>query len=157
MIKLLSLGIVLITMIIALHWFEISIALTILLSVIFSFVSEVQRPFLCIGSILMAVALIFYFTTLRLMLPGIKNNRLITTGAYRFCRNPLYSALLLFLVPGLSLVLNSWLILTTAIVGYLIFRKFIHEEEELLERIFGGEYLKYKKKTNRLFPNPFGK
>jgi protein-S-isoprenylcysteine O-methyltransferase Ste14 len=105
--------------------------------------------------ILIAIALVFYFTTLRLMLPGIRSNRLITTGAYRLCRNPLYSALLLFFIPGLSLLFNSWIMLTTSIVGYLVFWKYIHEEEEQLERIFGDEYRSYHRMTSMLLPNPF--
>jgi protein-S-isoprenylcysteine O-methyltransferase Ste14 len=132
-----------------------TIALTIIFHNVFTFGKIPEKPLLIAGIILIVVALLFYFTTLRLMLPGIKNNRLITTGAYRLCRNPLYAALLLFFVPGLALILNSWIILTTPIVGYFVFRKFIHEEEELLERLFGEEYREYSKKTSRLFPNPF--
>jgi protein-S-isoprenylcysteine O-methyltransferase Ste14 len=91
------------------------------------------------------------------MLPGIRGNRLVTGGSYHLCRNPLYSALILFLVPGLGLILNSWIVLTTSIVGYLLFMKFIHEEEELLERLFGDDYRKYREKTSLLFPNFFNK
>jgi protein-S-isoprenylcysteine O-methyltransferase Ste14 len=142
---------------ITLPYLAISIALTILFPAIFSFPKVLEQPFLVAGIILIALAAIYYFTTLRLMLPGIRENRLITGGAYRLCRNPLYSALLLFLVPGLALLLNSWIILTTTVVGYVVFRRFIHEEEELLERLFGEEYTKYHDQTSRLFPNPFGK
>jgi len=92
-----------------------------------------------------------------MLLPGIRANRLITKGAYGLSQNPLYAVLILFLVPGVGMVLNSWIILTIAIVGYLAFRKFIHEEEELLERIFGEEYRNYCKKTSLFFPNPYRK
>ena len=142
---------------ITLPYLAITITLTILFPGIFTFGQLLKEPLLIAGIILIAIALAFYFTTLRLMLPGIKSNRLITSGAYRLCRNPLYSALLLFFIPGLGLLLNSWLILTTPIVGYLVFRKFIHEEEEQLERIFGDEYRSYHEKTSMLFPNPFNK
>ena len=104
----------------------------------------------------MSVALVFYIASIRVMLPGIRGNFLVTNGPYRLCRNPLYSALLFFLVPGLGLLLNSWLIVTTSIVGYLAFRKYIHEEEEMLERIFGDDYRRYREKTSLVFPNPFG-
>jgi protein-S-isoprenylcysteine O-methyltransferase Ste14 len=86
------------------------------------------------------------------MVLGIRNNRLLTTGPYRLSRNPLYTALLLFLIPGVSLLLNSWLSLTTTILGYLVFRKLIHEEEELLERLFGEDFRKYRAKTSPFFP-----
>jgi protein-S-isoprenylcysteine O-methyltransferase Ste14 len=66
-------------------------------------------------------------------------------------------SLLLLLLPGVGLVMNSWIVITASIVGYLLFRKFIHEEDEMLERIFGDEYLKYREGTPMFFPNPFWK
>jgi protein-S-isoprenylcysteine O-methyltransferase Ste14 len=140
---------------ITLPFLAITIALTIIFPDLFTFGESVRKPFLVAGIILVAIALVFYFTTLRLMLPGIKSNRLVTTGSYRLCRNPLYSALLLFFIPGLGLLLNSWIILTATIVGYIVFRKYIHEEDQLLERLFGDEYRDYREKTSMIFPNPF--
>ena len=140
---------------IVLPWLVITIALTIIFPGIFTMGVTVRQSFLIAGIILIVVALVFYFTTLRLMLPGIRENRLITTGAYRLCRNPLYAALILFFMPGLALLLNSWIILTVSLVGYFLFRKFVHEEEEALERIFGEEFRIYRAKTSCLFPNPF--
>jgi protein-S-isoprenylcysteine O-methyltransferase Ste14 len=140
---------------ITLPWLAVTIALAIILPSVFSFGETLRQPFQIAGIILLVFALVFYFSTLRLMLPGIRENRLITTGAYRLTRNPLYAAILLFLVPGLALLLNTWVILTTMIVGYFVFNKYIHEEEELLERLFGDEFRKYRDRTSRLFPNPF--
>jgi len=135
----------------------IAILLTLIFPSVFTFGKVLSRPFMIAGITLLAVALVYYFSTLRLMLPGIKENRLVTGGAYRLCRNPLYAALLLFLIPGLGLLLNSWLILTVPVAGYLAFRKFIHEEEEQLERLFGDEFRKYRAQTALFFPNPFRK
>jgi protein-S-isoprenylcysteine O-methyltransferase Ste14 len=135
----------------------IAIAMTVIFPGIFTFGKEMDEPFLVAGIILLAIALVFYIATLRLMVPGIRNNQLITGGVYRLCRNPLYSALLLFLIPGLGLLLNSWIIPTASIIGCLLFRKFIHEEEELLERIFGDEYRNYRDRTSLFFPNFFPK
>jgi protein-S-isoprenylcysteine O-methyltransferase Ste14 len=140
---------------IILPWLAITITLTILFPAPFTFGKALQDRIMIAGWILLSIALVFYAATLILMVPGIRSNRLITTGAYRLCQNPLYAALLLFLIPGVGLILNSWLILTTTILGYFIFRKFIHEEEELLERIFGDEYRNYRAGTNQFFPNPF--
>jgi protein-S-isoprenylcysteine O-methyltransferase Ste14 len=138
-----------------LPWLVLTIGLTIVFPAIFTIGKVLEEPFLIAGFILMAVALVFYISSVRVMLPGIRGNHLVTNGPYRWCRNPLYSALMLFMVPGLGLLLNSWIILTTSVVAYLIFRKYIHEEEELLERIFGDEYRAYHDKTSLIFPNPF--
>ncbi len=140
---------------ITIPYLVITIALTLLFPSIFTFGKDLEEPFLIAGIILIAIALVFYILTLRLMVPGIRDNRLVTGGVYRLCRNPLYAALLLFLIPGLGLLLNSWIIPTASIIGCLLFRKFIYEEEELLERIFGDDYKNYRDRTSLFFPNPF--
>jgi len=133
----------------------ISIILSILFPGIFNFGKEMQEPFLIAGIVLLVVAIIWYVATLAVMAQAIKNNRLVTRGVYRFCRNPLYFALLILLLPGLGLVLNSWIILVASILGCIRFRKFIHEEEEMLDRIFGNDYQNYKTRTPLFFPNFF--
>ena len=140
---------------VTIHYLVIAIGLTILFPAIFTFGKDLQKPFLVAGIIVLALALAFYIATLRLMVPGIRNNRLVTGGVYRLCRNPLYSALLLFLIPGVGLLLNSWIILSASIIGYLLFRKYIFQEEEVLERLFGDDYRNYRNKTSLFFPNPF--
>jgi protein-S-isoprenylcysteine O-methyltransferase Ste14 len=140
---------------VTLPYLAVSIALTVFFPEIFGMGSFARLPFLIAGGVLILFALVFYFSTLKLMLPGIKENRLITGGAYRFCRNPLYSAIILFLIPGIGLAANSWLIITTSLVGFLMFRISVREEEDMLERIFGEEYRRYREKTPLFFPNPF--
>jgi protein-S-isoprenylcysteine O-methyltransferase Ste14 len=142
---------------IVIPYLAITITLTILFPEKLTFGIAAQQPLLIAGIILLAIALMLYIATLRLMLPGIRNNLLVTGGTYRLCRNPLYAALILFLIPGLALVLNSWIVLTTSIVGYLLFRRFVHEEEELLERIFGEDFRRYRESTSCFFPFPFPK
>jgi len=133
----------------------IGIVLNTLFPGIFKFGNEMKQPFLIAGIILLVLALVYYIATLRLMAPGIKNNRLVTSGVYRYSRNPLYFALLILLIPGLGLVLNSWIIPIASILGCFMFRKYIHEEEDMLDRIFGNDYHVYKNKTPLFFPNPF--
>ena len=142
---------------VTLPYLAIAIALSIIFPGIFTMGEAVQKPFMIAGIVLIVFAVAFYFSTLRLMLPGIRENRLITGGAYRLCRNPLYSAIILFFIPGLGLLTNSWLIITTSVVGYVMFRLNVKKEEDLLERIFGDEYRKYRDRTPLLFPNPFVK
>lgn len=133
----------------------IAIALTILFPRIFTFGEAIRTPFRIAGIILLAAAVAFYIATLYLMVPGIRKNQLITGGVYRLCRNPLYFALLILLIPGLGLLVNSWIILISSLLGCLAFRKFIPEEEEQLERIFGEEYRQYRDKTAWFFPKPW--
>jgi protein-S-isoprenylcysteine O-methyltransferase Ste14 len=61
------------------------------------------------------------------------------------------------IIPALSLILNSWLVLTSGIVGFILFKLFIKSENYELEKFFGEDYLNYKKKTPEFFPFPIRK
>jgi protein-S-isoprenylcysteine O-methyltransferase Ste14 len=100
----------------------------------------------------MVAALIFYLSTARMLLKGLKETKLMTKGPYRVCQNPLYASLILGLIPALSLIMNSWLVLTSSVIGYILFKIFIKSEYAELEKFFGEDYLKYKKETPEFFP-----
>jgi protein-S-isoprenylcysteine O-methyltransferase Ste14 len=76
---------------------------------------------------------------------------LITSGAYRYIRHPLYSSLL-WLGLGIFLKDPSLLgggLLTTTVLG-VVWTALV-EEKHNLER-FGGEYRRYAEKTKRFIP-----
>lgn len=76
---------------------------------------------------------------------------LITWGAYRFIRHPLYSSLLLF---GLGAFLKGPSLLGGGLVGALLIGVILTariEEKHNLER-FGEEYQQYMDKTKRFIP-----
>src|SRR5674476_667778 len=62
---------------------------------------------------------------------------LMKDGLYKILRNPMYDAYLIFVFPGLSLLLNSWLVMTTFIVNFILLQLFIREEYLYLENKFG--------------------
>jgi protein-S-isoprenylcysteine O-methyltransferase Ste14 len=68
---------------------------------------------------------------------------LMKDGLYKILRNPMYDAYLIFVFPGLSLLLNSWLVMTTFIVNFILLQIFIREEYRYLENKFGVEYKSY--------------
>jgi protein-S-isoprenylcysteine O-methyltransferase Ste14 len=92
-----------------------------------------------------------------MLLKGLKETRLMTAGTYSLCQNPLYASLILMIIPALSILLNSWLIVTSSIVGYIVFKRFIYREYSELEGFFGQEYLQYKNSTPEFFPFPVRK
>ena len=55
------------------------------------------------------------------------------------------------MIPALSLMMNSWLVLTSSIVAYIVFKFYIKDEQDELEKVFGEEYLEYKRKTSEFF------
>ncbi len=140
---------------ITLPFFAGTIALSIIFPGKFSFGEEASGILLIIGIILLALGLIFYFITLPALLNGLKSTKLMTTGSYAVCQNPLYAAIVLGIIPGIALMMNSWLVLLTTLVGYLVFRRCIKSEYEELEKAFGQEWQEYKKRTPEFFPFPF--
>ena len=137
---------------IAIPYLAAGIVLTVFYPQIFSFGLASKRPLFITGFIVLAVAIICYILTVRSLLQGLKANKLMTTGAFRVCQNPLYAVMILLIIPGLALVLNSWIVLTTSILAYFIFKMSIHTEYEEMERVFGQEYLDYRKRTPEFFP-----
>jgi protein-S-isoprenylcysteine O-methyltransferase Ste14 len=84
-----------------------------------------------------------------------KKGQLATKGVYGYLRHPIYASWIIFIVPGIVLIKNSFLDLTIPVFMYLIFSVMILEEEKYLEKKFGKEYIEYKKKVNAVFPKFF--
>ncbi len=71
-----------------------------------------------------------------------RERKLITTGPYRYSRNPIYLGIICMVV-GFEVALNSYLFLL-AIGFYIYFLWEIKKEEDILTRVFGNEFKKYK-------------
>jgi protein-S-isoprenylcysteine O-methyltransferase Ste14 len=81
-------------------------------------------------------------------------NSLATTGIFGLTRNPIYSAWIVFIIPGLVMFSRSWPLLLTPIVAYVVFKISIRRESEYLEERFGEEYRQYRARVNELVPWP---
>lgn len=83
------------------------------------------------------------------VVPFERSTALVTTGLYRFTRNPMYMGLVLILV-GVATMLGTvspWLPIPLFV--WLIQTNFIHGEERFLEELFGQQYLAYKSRVRR--------
>ena len=78
-----------------------------------------------------------------------KVNKLITSGIYRYSRNPMYLGLLILVTSTSIFYLNIFSITTPFFFYYWINRFQIKREEIFLTEKFGKEYLLYKTKTRR--------
>ena len=74
---------------------------------------------------------------------------LVTSGMYRYPRNPMYLGLVLLTIAA-TIFFGTWLgiVIVVAFIFLLNFLQIIPEEEALLD-IFGEEYVEYKKKVRR--------
>ncbi|MBP6979183.1 MAG: hypothetical protein KBB71_12815 [Lentimicrobiaceae bacterium] len=142
---------------VALPYFVVTLFLSIYFKKTFYVGQALERPLLIVGIVLLVVGVIFWGITGRLLLKGIKTTTMMTSGTYYFCRNPLYASMLLMIIPGLSFVLHTWLVLTTSLVGYTLFKLHIAQEYREMESVFGEAYLEYKKNTPELIPLPLRK
>ena len=81
--------------------------------------------------------------------PWKKTSRIITSGVYRFTRNPIYLSFLI-VGTGVAFAVNSvWIIAMMLPLGFLLTHFVIAKEERYLEQSFGDEYLSYKAKVRR--------
>ncbi len=78
-----------------------------------------------------------------------KVNKLITSGIYRYSRNPMYLGLLILVTSTSIFYLNIFSITTPVFFYFWINRFQIKREEIFLTKKFGKEYLSYKTKTRR--------
>ena len=74
---------------------------------------------------------------------------ILSDGIYGISRNPVYVAMI-FIYLGVVLIFNLfWLLPPLVLVLIVMHFGVILREEKYLERKFGGEYLRYKKRVRR--------
>tara|TARA_A100001011_G_scaffold131499_1_gene138594 strand:+ start:153 stop:605 length:453 start_codon:yes stop_codon:yes gene_type:complete len=78
-----------------------------------------------------------------------KVNKLVTSGIYKYSRNPMYLSFLIIVFSTSIFYLNIYSILTPLFFYLWINRFQIKREEVFLTEKFGKDYLSYKKKTRR--------
>lgn len=108
---------------------------------------------LALGAFILTASMLrflFSRTTLNPFSPE-RASRLVTGGLYKFSRNPMYLALLLFLLAWGLWLGNAFNILLAA--GFVSFmnRFQIMHEEKALSRRFGNDYQLYCKNVRRWF------
>ncbi len=80
-------------------------------------------------------------------------DRLVTSGPYRFTRNPQYIGDSLNIL-GYMLLTNTWLVWVLGIAGILLNYLAPFTEEPWLEQRFGQEYLEYRRQVPRFLGLP---
>jgi protein-S-isoprenylcysteine O-methyltransferase Ste14 len=83
------------------------------------------------------------------VVPFTTSSALVTTGIYRFTRNPMYLGLILMLFGTACLLGSLGAFLPLPALVWILTRGYIHAEERFLENLFGSEYLRYKNGVRR--------
>lgn len=111
-------------------------------------------PLLILGILLIlaGIALWIYAVPVSKIDDGIKENRLITTGAYALVRNPIYSAAMIACTGVILILGNAWFFVLPFV--YWLFMTVLMKatEEKWLRGLYGKEYEDYCKRVNRCWP-----
>jgi protein-S-isoprenylcysteine O-methyltransferase Ste14 len=105
-----------------------------------------------LGYVLLLLGLILWGAAVFQLLTGFSKGALVTTGAYGVVRNPIYSSVTFFVLPGVALVTLTWVYFVPAIFLYTGVMIYIGEEEKQLTQAFGKEYEDYLSRVDRLIP-----
>ncbi len=79
---------------------------------------------------------------------GLKGNKIISNGPYKFTRNPQYLGLFIF-IGEFMILTSSILVLISGILGIILFMIFPFSEEPWLKQQFGEEYIGYCNRVRR--------
>jgi protein-S-isoprenylcysteine O-methyltransferase Ste14 len=109
-----------------------------------------------VGLPLMVIGLLLGFSALGAMRqartavdPYEPATAVVTTGPYRFTRNPIYLGFTLIYLGLASLFNALFAVLFLPVALFVVDRYVIQREERYLERKFGETYLQYKAKVRR--------
>jgi len=106
-------------------------------------------PLICIAFLFGAAAFIEFRKAQTTLDPHSSVKAMVTTGVYRFTRNPIYLGFLLILI-GLPLYLGSYWGLILAPLFIITMNRLVIEREEVyLEDKFSDRYSEYKSRVRR--------
>jgi protein-S-isoprenylcysteine O-methyltransferase Ste14 len=108
-----------------------------------------------LGLVMILIGVPFFIISVKTVTKAYNADALVTQGIFRCCRHPLYSSWVVFIVPGIALLANSWIGLTAPPFMYFLLRKLVTKEEIYLENVFGSEYLDYKNRVPCIIPIGF--
>ena len=103
------------------------------------------------GIALMAWGVLTLYLADTTVLPHKRVDRLVTHGAFRFRRNPIYMGEVLLFLGLAQATGNIWMAIMAPLFAAAIMALAILPEERHLEARFGDAYLDYKGRTRRWF------
>src|SRR5262245_20207051 len=78
-----------------------------------------------------------------------KTTTLVTSGIYRFTRNPMYVGLALIVLGWAAFLCSAWALVGPVAFVFYVSRFQIAPEERVLSAIFGATYAKYTSRVRR--------
>ena len=111
-------------------------------------------PLLILGIVFIAggIALWVYAVAISKIDDGIKDNRLVTIGAYALVRNPIYSAAMIACTGVILIAGNAWFFPLPLLYWLFMTVLMRATEEKWLRDLYGKEYEDYCGRVNRCWP-----
>ncbi|HJS19899.1 MAG TPA: isoprenylcysteine carboxylmethyltransferase family protein [Anaerolineales bacterium] len=104
---------------------------------------------LCLAGLSLALwSLVSFGRSFRVGIDTEHPDKLITSGAFAFSRNPIYVAFGLVLL-GQFLIFSNWLLLIYLFAGVWLFHRQVLREEDYLKKHYGKEYTEYCNRVRR--------
>jgi protein-S-isoprenylcysteine O-methyltransferase Ste14 len=113
------------------------------------FVKAAALLLLALGFLLRVWATAYFYAHGMRVISLEPQRTLITSGPYRFSRNPLYLGGNVFIFFGAALLLGSPTALIVTAIHIPLIDLFIRREEAQLARNFGGQWQNYAKRVRR--------
>ncbi len=126
-------------------YLAISITLDLVFAPLFKMTTTDYSTVLIIGIALVVVGFSLNLGAALPMMKAYKKEGLVTKGLYHLFLNPMYVFMIFLTLPGICLILNSWLVLGSVVPAFIAYKIFVREEHKYLEEKFGDEYRAYKK------------
>ena len=70
------------------------------------------------GAIWLALGVLFWALSMLRFLPGFRRGELVTAGTFGWCRHPIYASLLMFWLPAVGLIAETWTFYVVAAIGW---------------------------------------
>ncbi|HET9741756.1 MAG TPA: isoprenylcysteine carboxylmethyltransferase family protein [Terriglobales bacterium] len=100
------------------------------------------------GLSLLLSSLISFGSSFRVGIDTSRPDKLITTGVFKYSRNPIYAAFA-FVLVGEFLVFLNWILLVYVVAGFWLLHRQVLREEEYLTSHYGEEYAQYRRRVRR--------
>lgn len=118
-------------------------------------VQPLHHPvFVAVAAAFLVMGVPMWLIAIATVMRAYRRDRLATSGVFALVRHPVYSAVIVLILPGLTLLTCSWPLLLTPLVAYVVFKRVIHREDEYLQERFGPSYLEYRSRVNEIIPLP---
>lgn len=105
--------------------------------------------FVSVGFLIRVWATLLFYESHMKVISLVPQQQLITSGPYRFSRNPLYVGGNFFVFLGAVLLVGSRAGIALTAINILAVDLMIRREEKQLERQFGDEWIRYTHRVRR--------